>query len=61
MKLICFIPLDELLNHPYPDARIVARLEEEQFDLTKMILQGMTLDGQRTWFAQERFGHGRTK
>ena len=56
MKLISFIPLSELLNHPYPDARIIARLEEEQFDLSKMVLQGITLDGQRAWFAQCRFG-----
>ena len=60
MKLISFIPLRELLNHPYPDTRIMARLEEEQFDLEKMILQGITLDGQRAWFAQERFG-GKSK
>lgn len=60
MKLICFIPLRELLDHPYPDARIIARLQIEQFDLEKMVLQGMTLDGQRAWFAQERFGRGRT-
>jgi len=56
VKLISFIPLRELLNHPYPDARIIARLEEEQFDLEKMVLQGITLDGQRAWFAQCRFG-----
>jgi len=56
VKLICFIPLRELLNHPYPDTRIMAQLEEEQFDLEKMVLQGITLDGQRAWFAQCRFG-----
>lgn len=61
MKLICIIPLNDLLHHPYPDALINERLRDAQFDLDKMILQGVTWDGQKAWFGQERFGHGRTK
>ena len=60
MKLILFIPLRDLLNHPCPDACIVARLQAAQFDTDRMVLQGITLDGQRAWFGQERFGHGRS-
>ena len=60
MKLIHFIPLRELLDHVYPDALINERLLDAQFDLNKMILSGCTLDGGRVFFAQERFGHGRT-
>lgn len=59
MKLICFIPFNEVLQHPYPDSLINERLREEQFDLGKMILQGCTLDGERVFFAQERFGGDR--
>lgn len=59
MKLICFIPFGEMLNHPYPDALINERLQNGQFDLGRMVLSGCTLDGSRVWFAQERFGHER--
>jgi len=59
MKLICFIPFEAVLCHPHPDVLVDERLRDEQFDLSKMILSGCTLDGTRLFFAQERFGYER--
>jgi len=56
VKLICFIALNDILHHPCPDALITERLHIEQFDLSKMILQGVTSDGERVFYAQCRFG-----
>lgn len=60
MKLILFLDFDEVISHRFPEAYINERLRDEQFDLDKMILSGATLDGDRLWYAQERFGHGRS-
>lgn len=59
MKLICFISLNDIFHHPFPNALVAERLRDEQFDLDRMILEGVTLDGERAWYAQERFGYER--
>ena len=56
MKLICYIPLNDILHHQFPNALVSERLRDEQFDLDRMILEGVTRDGERAWFAQCRFG-----
>jgi len=56
MPLILFIQLSEALASQLPEYYVNDCLRAVGFDTKRMILSGVSLDGQRLWYAQERGG-----